>query len=190
MKSDHIEGHSTLAPVRTIPYTLRRILPASSCICISQSDSMVLSGDNFFRWNHLAPPIASHLCMKLRVACWISSHCCRSALNEPQPWNLYFATLGGYLSLCWPRALPNSSPVACWLVIPSSPPPEPRLHISSKTSQPTIAESIQHYRNFSKAARSRKSPTTCNCCLPVQGSILKLFQTVLSPDNWPMLLLQ
>ena len=30
----------------------------------------------------------------------------------------------------------------------------------------------------------------CNCCLPVQGSMLKLFQMVLSPDNGPMHLLQ
>jgi hypothetical protein len=48
MISDHKEGHSSFAPVRIIPYTLRPIPPASSCICITQSHSMVLSGHNFF----------------------------------------------------------------------------------------------------------------------------------------------
>jgi len=48
MKSDHIEGHSLFALVRIIKYTLRPILPESSCICMSQSDSMILSGKFFF----------------------------------------------------------------------------------------------------------------------------------------------
>jgi hypothetical protein len=49
MKSDEIDGHSSSAPVRIIPYTLHPIHPASSCICISQSDCMVLSEYNFVR---------------------------------------------------------------------------------------------------------------------------------------------
>ena len=49
MKSDDIEGHSAFALVCIIPYTVDPILPTSSCICTTQSDSMVLSGHNFFR---------------------------------------------------------------------------------------------------------------------------------------------
>jgi len=48
MISDHIEGHSSFARVRIIPYTLRLILPASSSICIMQSDSIIDSGYNVF----------------------------------------------------------------------------------------------------------------------------------------------
>jgi len=46
---DYIEVHSSFAWVRMIPYTLRPILSASSCIGISQSDSMVFLDNNFFR---------------------------------------------------------------------------------------------------------------------------------------------
>jgi len=143
-----MEGHSSFATVPVIPYTLHPILPASSCICISQSDSMVLSGYNFVWWNQSAPPSASHLTSKLGVACWMSGHCCHSALDESQPWKLYLATPGWYLRLFCTRAHSNPSPVACCLAFSSSSPPEPRLHISSKTSPPTVAKSTRHYRIF------------------------------------------
>jgi len=51
MKSDHIDGHSSLAQSRIIPYMLCPILSLSSCIYILQSDSMVLLGYNFVQWN-------------------------------------------------------------------------------------------------------------------------------------------
>jgi len=137
MKADHIEGHS-FAPVRKIPYTLRPNLPTSNCICIMQSDSMVLSRNNFVWWNQSAPLSVSHLCTKLGVACWMSGHCCRSALDDIQPWKLYIATLGGYLSLFCLHTLPNLSPVAWCLASPSSTPPEPQLNIFSKTSPPIV----------------------------------------------------
>jgi hypothetical protein len=76
MISIHIEGHSSFARVCEMPYTLHPIVPASSCISISQSDSLVLSGNNVFRCNQSAPPSASHLCTKLGVDCWKSGHCC------------------------------------------------------------------------------------------------------------------
>jgi hypothetical protein len=41
-----------------------------------------------------------------------------------------------------------------------------------------------------KAATSEKSPKTCNRHLPVQWSISLLFETVLSGNNRPMLLLK
>jgi len=69
-----------------------------SCIklhCILQSDSMDLSGYNFVPWNQSAPPSASHLCRQCAVDCWMSGHCCRSALDKSQRWKLSFATLGG-----------------------------------------------------------------------------------------------
>jgi len=190
MKSDHIDGHSSFAQVRMIPYTPCPILPESSCTCISQSYSMALSGYNFVRWNQSATPSASHLCMKHGVDCCMSGHCCHFALNESQPGKVYLATIGGYLSLVCAYALPNLSPAACCLAFLSSSPPKPYLHISSKTFQPTVAESIGHYQNVPKTARSRKHLKTSKHCLPDQGSISKLFQTFLSPENGPMLLLQ
>jgi hypothetical protein len=63
MISDHIEGHSSLTLVRIIPYTLRPILPESSCICITQLDSMVLSAQIFFdEINQLLP--VPHICVR------------------------------------------------------------------------------------------------------------------------------
>jgi hypothetical protein len=49
MKSDLIDGRSSFAPVRIIPSALCPIQPSSSCICISQSDSMFHVGYNFVR---------------------------------------------------------------------------------------------------------------------------------------------
>jgi len=127
MKSDQIDSHSLFAPVRIIPYTLHPILPASSCICISQSDSRVPSGYNFLRCHQSAPLSASHVCMKLGVACWMSGHCCHSALDKSQSWKLYLATLGGYRSLFCSHPHPNPLPVACWLAFPSTSPTETSL---------------------------------------------------------------
>jgi len=60
-----------------------------------------------------------------------------------------------------------------------------------RTSPPIVAQSIRHYGSFPKAATSRKSPKKiCNRHLPAQGSISLLFQTVLSRNNGPMLLLE
>jgi len=157
MKSDHIEGQSSFAPVRMIGCTLCPILPASSCISISQWDSMGHSGHKFFRSNHTAPPSTPHQGTKLAVIFCMSCNCCCSALNESLPWKLYFATLGGYLWLVCPCALPNPSPVACCLTFLSCSPPELRSHIASTISQSTVAESILQYPNFPKAARSQKS---------------------------------
>jgi len=169
MKSDHIEGHTSFALVHMMPYTLRPILSASSCICISRSDGMILSGHNFVRWIESAPPSRSHLCTKLGVTCWISRHCCRWALDKTELWKLYLATLGGYILLYCLHALPNPSLVACCLAFPSSSPPEPCLHISSITSPPTVAESIWHYRTFPKAARSWMSPKILQPPFPSAG---------------------
>jgi len=126
-------------------------------------------GYNFVSWNQSAPPSASHLCTKLGVACWMSGHCCRSARDESQPWKLYSATLGCYLSHFYACTHPNPSPVACWLAFPSSSPPEPRLHISWKTSPPAVAKSIRHYWNFPKAAKSQKSPKNLQPPSPCAG---------------------
>jgi len=158
MKSDHVEGHSSFAPVGIIPYTLCPILPVSSGICILRSDSMVLSGHNFVRWYQSGPPSASHLCTKLGVACWMSGHFCHLALDESQPQKMNLATLGGYLWIGCPCIVPNPWPVASCLTFPSSLPPEPRLHISSITFQATVAKCILHYWNFPKTARACKTP--------------------------------
>jgi hypothetical protein len=84
MQSDWIDGHSSFAPVHIIPYTLRPVSPASSCIGISQSDCMVLLGYSFVLRNQSGPPCASHLGTKLGVACWMSGYCCHLALDESQ----------------------------------------------------------------------------------------------------------
>jgi len=52
MKSDHIEGISSFAQVRIVPYTLCPILLASSCNSISLSDSVVLLGKFFSQENN------------------------------------------------------------------------------------------------------------------------------------------
>jgi len=150
MKSDHREGHSSFAQVRIIPYTLCPIIPASSCICITQSDSMLLSGHNFFRWIQSAPPSASHLCTKLGVDWWMSGDCCCSAPDESHTWQLNLATLGHYLSLVCSRVFPNPSAVTWCLCFPSSLPPEPRLNMSSTTSQISDTKSIRHYQKFQR----------------------------------------
>jgi hypothetical protein len=85
MKSDHIEGDLSFALVRTIAYTLRPILSASSCICISHSDSLGLSDHNVFRFNQSATPRTSHFGTKLGVPGWMSGHSCCLALDGSQP---------------------------------------------------------------------------------------------------------
>jgi hypothetical protein len=49
MISDHTEGHSSFAPVRIIPYTVRPIRPESNGMWTTQIDSMVVSGHNHCR---------------------------------------------------------------------------------------------------------------------------------------------
>jgi hypothetical protein len=61
---------------------------------------------------------------------------------------LYFATLGGYLTLVSPRTLPIALLVTCFLAYPSSSPNETRTNISSKTCQPKDAEIMRHFQNF------------------------------------------
>jgi len=125
--------------------------------------------NDFFRWNQSVPPSAPHMCMKLEIDCWMYGHWCRSALDELQQWKLYLVTLRCYLLLFRPCIDPNPSPVACFLPFPSSSPPEPPLHISSKTSPPMSAESIQHYPNFPKAARSQTTPKNLQPPTPGAG---------------------
>ena len=156
MKYEYIDGHSSFAHVRIIPYTLHPILPVSRCTYILQSGSMVLWDYIFVWWNQAAPPIASHLCTRLEDDCWMSGLCCHPASNESQPWKLYFATLGGCLSLLCPHALPYPLPITCCLAFPYSSTPEPGVHICWGTFQPTVAESFQHYWHFPKTARSQK----------------------------------
>ena len=169
MISNQIDSHSSFAPVRLIPSTLRPILPASSCICISRSDCLVLSAYNFVQWNQSVTPSVSHVCTKLGVECWISGHCCNSARNETQPWKLYSATLGGYLFHFSPCAHPNRLPVSCSLAFPFLSPLKSCLHIFSNTLPPIVAECIQHYRNFPMAARSWKSPKYLQPLSPSTG---------------------
>jgi len=177
-----------------IPYILPPILSASSCRCTLQTDSMVLSGYDFVGWNRSSPSSASHLCTKHGVACWMSGHCCRSALNESQRLKLYLATLGGYICLfcLWARA--NPSPVACWLAFPYSSPPEPRLDNSWEPSQPNVAKSIRHDQWYPKAAWSRRSRTivqprsssTCVYDAAVRNSTVPRYRTdASSPDTQP-----
>ena len=184
MKSDHIEGHSSFAPGCIIAYTFRLILPASSLICIAQSNSMDHSGHNFFRWTRLAPTSASHWCMQHGVEWWMSGHCFHLALNDSQPWKLNLATLGGYLSHFYPCDLTNPLLVACSLNFPCSWPLEPRFNIGSKTSQLTVAESIQHYQQFTNAARSQKSPKDLQLACPRAGVHLAAVSNSSVPRSW------
>jgi len=55
------------------------------------------------------------------------------------------------------RFLANPSPVACWLAFPFASPSGFFLRISSKTSQPTAAKSVQNYRNCLQSACSPMS---------------------------------
>jgi len=104
-----------------------------------------------------SPPSALLLCTKIGLDCWMSGYYCRLALDESQPRTLYLASLGCYLSLCGPPALPHLLPAGCYLAIPSSSPPEPHLHICLNTSPQTVAESILCDQNLPKAARSQTS---------------------------------
>jgi len=190
MKSDHIEGHSAFTPVHIISYTLRPILPASSYICLPQSDSMVLSGFNFVQWNTSPPPSASDLSTKLGVACRTSGHCCCLALDESQQWKLYWATLGDYLSL-FARAfiqirrrllVASPSLLRCLPNLPCT-----FLHNHLHPLSPNPFGIIEIFHTQRRLASLQK---ICNNCLPVQGSFSQRFQTVPSPDNRPMLSLK
>jgi len=130
---------------------------------------MVLPGHNLIRRDQSAAPSGSYLCTKLGVACWMSGHCCHSTVGESQPWKLYLATLGGDLSLVSPCTVPKLSLVACLLAFPSYSPPEPGFHIDSKSSQPTVTDSIQHCRNCPTAARCWKSPNNLQPPSPSAG---------------------
>jgi len=151
---------------------------------------MVLSGYNSFRWNQSAPPSASHRCMKVGISCWMSGHCCCSALDELQPWKLYLATLGHYLSL-FSRALTQ---ICRWSLV-ASPSLLPRLpnitctflhkHLHPLSLNPFGIIEILHWQPGLKSLQK-----ICNRHLPAQGSISQLFQTVLSWDNRPMPLLE
>jgi hypothetical protein len=121
--------------------------------------------------------------MKLRVVCWMSGHRCRLALDESPPYKLCLLTLRRYLSRYNWRSLPYLSLVSCYLTLPSFLPPEPHLHLNSKSSPHTVAESIQNYRNFRKAARTRKSTKNHQLQSPSAGFIWQLCQKVLSRHN-------
>jgi len=58
-----------------------------------------------------------------------------------------------------------------------------------KTCEPSTSKWIQHYRKYWTAASSRMSPIICKHCLPVPGSISKVFHMVLPPENGLMLIL-
>jgi hypothetical protein len=128
--------------------------------------------------------------MKLRVVCWMSGHCCCLALDESPPYKLCLSTLRRYLSRYNLRSLPYPSLVSCYLTLPSFLPPEPHLHLNSKSSPHTIAESIQYYRYFPKAARTRQSTKNHQLQSPSAGFIWQLFQNILSRDNGRIHLVQ
>jgi hypothetical protein len=70
---------------------------------------------------------------------------------------MYLATLGRYLAGVSLRAFPNPLSVARSIDLHSSSPSEHHLLFCSKPSQPTVAKSIQHYRNYTNAAMFQKS---------------------------------
>src|SRR5882757_3352926 len=96
MISDHIEGNSSFARVGIIPYTLRSIVPVSSCIGIMLSESIVLSGYNFFdEINRLLP--TTHICIRnleLHVGCrvTVAIRLSKNYNNESSIWQLWNVT--------------------------------------------------------------------------------------------------
>jgi len=136
-------------------------------------DSTVLSGHNSFGWIQSTPPSASHLCMKLGVDCWLYGPCRHSAPDELQPWQLTLATIGGYWWPDWSPALPNQSPVTCYLTFPSSSPSDPHLHIFKNISthcyqiNSIISTSSKgsHFLNLTEQSETvfshRKGPSRC-----------------------------
>jgi len=120
--------------------------------------------------------------LELHAGCWVIV--AFSALDESQWWLLYLATKGRYLSLFCPRAHPNPSPVACCLAFPSSSPSKPRLHISSETSEPIVAESIRHYWSLPRAATFRKSPKNLQLPSPNAGFHLAAVSNCFFPGYW------
>jgi hypothetical protein len=141
----------------------------SCCTCISLSDSMVLLGCNFVQWNQSAPPGASDRWMNRGVDCCMSGHCCHSAFVQSQPQMSNLATLGSYFSPVCSLTHPNSLTVTCCLAFRSSSPPQHHSQIFSKTSQPPVSESIEHYRNGPIAAKYRKSPKTLQLLYSIAG---------------------
>jgi len=107
-----------------------------------------------------------------------------NSLFESQPWKLNLATMGGYLSPFCQRALSNPSPVSCCHTVPSSWAPKPRLHISSKTSQPVVADSIWHYQKFQNAASSQMSPKNLQLLSPSAGVHLAAVSNGSLPRQW------
>ena len=157
-KSGHIWCSVLSACWYIIPYTLCPILSAPRCSWTLMVECMALLGIYFCRWNQSAPRCTSHRYTRLWVGFEIEQYRCRWKPGKSQPWRLYLATLGGYfLPLC-SCAVPTPSPVAGCLAFTFYSPPECRMHIASKTSPHTAAESIWHYRSYSIAASSQTSP--------------------------------
>lgn len=190
MKSDHIEGNLSFAQVRIIPHTLCTVLCMSSCIGLSLTESMVFSDHKVFQWNHSAPRSTSHHFTKSEVDCWMSGDCCRLALKESQPWQLYLATLVHYILCCCPHALSNPSLATCCLSLPSSSPPEHQFHIASNLLIPHSMNPLGIVKNFPTQAIFKSFQKLYICRPPVPGSISKLFHSDLSWNNGLMLVLQ
>lgn len=83
--------------------------------------------------------------------------------------NVVFGNSGRLLRASLIERSPKSI-VGFWLTrLPFSLPPEFCLHITSKPSQPTATKSIQHYRNYAKAASPQMSPSDLQLPCPSEG---------------------
>jgi len=185
-----MEGHSSCARVCMIPHTFRRILHASSCIRISQLDSVVLSDLIVFRWDQSAPPSASHLCTKLDVDCWMSGHCAAWHLmnhnHDSYIWQLWEVSSRNvtcalpqihHLSLvASPSLLPHLPNLACTFL---------QTHLNPLALNPFGIIKIIRRQQVVKCHQN-----ICNRRHPVQGAISQRLQLVLSLNNRPMLLHQ
>jgi len=178
MKSDHIDHHLSFAWVRKIPYTVCLILLTSSCIGILQSDSEVLSGYNLVGWDQSIPPSNSHLCGSLEsfagylgiVAIWHwTNHNHESCISQ----------LGEVTADLFTHSLCQ---LCCWLIVAS---PSLVSHLQNLTSNQFGITNIVRIQPGLNCVQK-----ISNCHLPIQGSISKLFQTVLSSNNAQILLLQ
>ena len=188
--SDHTEGRSSFTQVHTIPYTLHPIHLASSCIYLLQSDSIVLSGHNFFEEINLLL-LVLHICVRdlelhtgslVIVAIWHSTN----HNHESYIWQLWEVTCR--FSACKLPKIGHWSLVASPLLLRCL--PTLACTILPKHLNPLSLIPFGIIKTFQREPVFKSHQKICNHCLPVQGSISKLFQMVLSPDNGPILLLQ
>lgn len=150
---------------------------------------MVCLGQNLFWGNKSAPPSGSHLYTQWGVAYWMSGHCSHSTPDKLQLWKFGLPTLGGYHSLVCPHTLPNMLLFLCCLAFPFLSPSEPCLHVVSITSQSNIINPFRHIKYSALRPVVRSHYTSSIHSLSVFESMPHYIQTVLSPDNGPMLLL-